>query len=387
MAPSQALRFPLNLSVLLAGTGYAITFPLLAIRLAETGVSGGLIGLNAAVPAMGWILGSLMIPHLQIHRRVSIRTLALGLLVLAAAALAALSIVTGYGAMTALRLLFGGAMGLYLRSIEYWINGTSPASGRARDLAVYGVTLMLAIMLGSALQPELGAHTAWPFAVAGGLVVLGTAVLALWPGLATPPVAVEEVPSRLTSVRTAPLAIIAGAVYGLCEAIPTTLVQVYALRKGLGETMAAYALTAAALGNLMLQIPIAMASDRVGRTTPLLLCALACVAACAAIPAVVSSHAAFLGALVLLGGASGAIYALGLALIGDSFDAAALVQANAVFGIVYAAGSVVGPIVTGAAIDTHEGHGIFAVAGSIYLTLAITTAAAAVAGRTRRNGC
>lgn len=53
------------LSVLVLTTGYGISFPLLAITLDGMGVSGQLIGLNAAMPALGWLLGTPFLPKAQ----------------------------------------------------------------------------------------------------------------------------------------------------------------------------------------------------------------------------------------------------------------------------------------------------------------------------------
>ena len=42
----------------LASFGYGISFPLLALSLERMGVAGQMIGLNAAMPALGWLIGS-----------------------------------------------------------------------------------------------------------------------------------------------------------------------------------------------------------------------------------------------------------------------------------------------------------------------------------------
>lgn len=345
-------------AALLAAVGYGITFPLLSLRLEATGATGAMVGLHAAMPAVGWLLGAALIPILQIRFGVHLRYLFLLFLVLAAVALAGLRFAEGYAEMTVLRLLFGGAIGSFFRSIEYWITGVAEAGDRGRSIGLYNILFMVAIVLGSSLQPELGTAGWSAFAPPLVLLVTGLPLLLLWSG---EPVPAIDVPAPRASLRIAmgmPVALLAVLAYGMYECAPTTLLQVYVVRNGFDAATAAYTLSAAALGNILMQYPVTALSDRVGRTLPLLLCAVAAAVAAASIPLTLGSTGLYLAAVGVLGGAAGCMYSVALAMIGDHFRGGQLVIANAAFGAVYAVGSIAGPLVNGLAIDQMQTHGL-----------------------------
>lgn len=375
---------PLVISVLIAGIGYGLTFPLLAIRLEQTGASGALIGMNAAMPALGWILGSALLPVLQVRARISVRILAVVFLLSAGLGIVGLRYAEGYASMTALRFLFGGSMGMFLRCVEYWLNRDAADHQRGQLLAIYGAALMSSIVVGSALQPLVGTAGWTAFGPPLALSLVAAVVLATWPGLVVPPIASSSERIEGGVMLAIPAAFLAVLVYGFAEAIPTSLIQIYALRNGLGETVAAYALSASALGGILLQIPVLAVSDRFGRLVPLISCAVLGAVASALVPLTVAEPVRFLVLLGALGGALACVYSLGLAMIGDRFNGDRLVVANAAFGMVYAAASLAGPLVNGAALDLMSTHGVMVSAAAAFAVLAGGSLALHLAGAMRR---
>lgn len=358
---------PLNIAVLLAAAGYGVTFPLLAIRLEQAGVAGWQLGLNAAAPALGWIVGSALMPRLQ--ARFSIKAVCAGFLALAVLGLAGLAVAEDFWAATGMRFVFGGAAGLFFRAVEYWINGVSLDHVRGRNLSIYNVVFMLGIVLGSALQPALGAQGLLVYAFVAAALLASLAIVVAWPIEQPPRVAASGFSIvALTAVPAAFLAILA---YGLYESIPVYLTEVYALRNGHGNDVAAFTLTAAAIGNILFPIPIAVLSDRTSRLAPLVVCALTAALCSLVIPFAVKDTMLFLALIVVAAGAAGTIYSLALAMIGDRFEGAGLAVANAAFGMVYAAGSIAGPLFNGAAIDTLDSHGVMVSAAGIFLVLTV----------------
>lgn len=361
----------INIAVFLAALGYGITFPLIAIRIENTGVTGALIGVNAAMPALGWIAGALLIPHLQIRHSISVKTLALGFLLIAMGGLACLRFADSYQTMTALRLAFGGGMGLFLRCIEYWITGISTNERRGRSLGVYSVVYMVAIMFGAAVQPALGTEGWAGFGPPLALLGLSLVVLIAARRLPTPEMDFAMPPSSLRLMAALPLAFVGVLAYGLYESIPTTLIQVYALRHGVGEATAAWTLSAAALGNLVLQFPLLALSDRAGRVVMFAFCSVTVIVSSLLIPMTLQDERMLLGLIAVWAGAAGTIYSLALAMVGDHFTGARLVIANAAFGILYATGSLVGPLVNGATLDMLDTHGIVVASAAIFASLLV----------------
>lgn len=368
-------------TVFISAIGYGLSFPLLGARIEAAGATGLMIGLNAAMPALGWIAGSAVVPLLQLHFRIPIGVLAMAFLFLATAGIVGLQYAETFEAMTALRLVFGGGMGLFYRSVEYWINGLSENSVRARNLAMNGVALMLGLAIGSAIQPELGASGWIAFGPIVGLLAIAALGTRFWPHLTAPPQSTHDFAAMRQAMALLPLAYVGVLIYGLYESIPAYFNQIYALKHGLGEEIAAYALTAAALGNILVPIPVALVSDRYGRRGPLIACALLAAIASLSIPWTLASPAAFLGAILLAAGAAGSIYGLALAAIGDHFKGAELVVANATFGIVYSAASLIGPVFNGVSTDMIGQQGLPIVAAATFTTLFL--AALIMVNRTR----
>ncbi len=374
MQPAPRLLV-LNIAVLLAAAGYGISFPLLAIRLEQAGVTGWQLGLNAAAPAVGWILGSAVMPRLQ--AQYGIRSVSAGFLVVALAGLAGLTQAQDFWTATAQRFAFGGATGMFFRAVEYWINGLSEDGVRGRNLGVYNVVFMLGIVAGSALQPSLGSDGWQVFGVVAAGLVAALALVVLWP-IRQPP----RNPSgrfSLAALSVVPAGFLGILAYGLYESIPVYLTEVYALRHGHGNDVAAFTLTAAAIGNILLPIPIAVLSDRTGRLAPMVVCALTAALCSLAIPFAVKDTMLFLALIAVSAGTAGTIYSLALAMIGDRFQGEGLAAANAAFGMVYAGGSIAGPLVNGTTIDMLDSHGLMVSAAAIFFMLTVLIAGLHVA--------
>ena len=349
---------PILIAVFIAATGYGVSFPLLGLQVERVAASGWMLGMNAAMPALGWVVGSLLVPVLQLRLRIPIGVLAVAFLVCAGLAATGLRYADAFLDMTVLRFFFGGGMGLFFRSVEYWINGLSPDHVRGRNLAINGIAFMGGLVVGSAAQPALGAEGWVPFGFVLAAIVLAAFGTAFWPKLALPSAITPSFSAAWACVAAIPAAYAAGLAYGLYESVPAYLNQIYALRNGLEADVAAYALTAAALGNILIPLPVAMLSDRIGRRAPLIACA--CVTGVVAlfVPKTLATPYLFLFAVMVCAGSAGTVYGLGLALIGDRFRGADLVTANAGFGLVYAAASIAGPLINGSALDALNTHGL-----------------------------
>ena len=164
----------------------------------------------------------------------------------------------------------------------------------------------------------------------------------------------------------APVTFLAILAYGMFEDVATYLMSVYAMRNSLGEDIAALTLTAVAVGNLVFPVPIGLLSDRMNRTVLLIICAAIAGILSLVIPFTLHSPTLFLLTLVIWGGFAGGVYITALAIVGDRYDGATLAVANASFGIVYALGALVGPLINGAALDTLDSHGLMVSAAAIF---------------------
>jgi MFS family permease len=125
------------------------------------------------------------------------------------------------------------------------------------------------------------------------------------------------------------------------------------------------------LGLIGAQLPLAWLADRIGRTTVLLGCYTTAVLGLACLPFCSGTVSLALG-MWLVGSCAGAFYPLGLALLSENVPASGLARANAGFLAINCLGSVIGPIVTGAAMEEWGGRALFlAGAATVLGTLAI----------------
>jgi MFS family permease len=362
----KRLRFPiLLLAVLTITVGYGISFPLLAIRLEAMQISSGLIGLNAAMPALGWLFITPFLPKL--HHYFSSKTLMLSFLALALLGILGFATTDSFGLWLVFRLVFGGGLGMFFRLVEYWLNTATHSGNRGRIIGVYSVCFLLGIALGSLLQPELGAEGNKVFALIGATIILGAFLLALVP-LDTQIPKITSTPFNFLWKVTiaAPLAMAGVVAYGLFEDVPAYLLSIYTLKVGMGEDIAAYTLSAVALGNLLLAIPLGVISDKIGRTPVMLACALVGFFGAAAIPASLGNTTIYLVFLAIWGGFIGGLYSVSLAYIGDHFSDESLIAANAAFGTIYAAAAMLGPLANGMAMQLWEPQGLMVACAIIF---------------------
>ncbi len=111
-------------------------------------------------------------------------------------------------------------------------------------------------------------------------------------------------------------------------------------------------------GNILFQIPIGMWADRADRRLVLLVCALTGLVGILAIPFVTHSLVLFAPTLFIFGGVVVGLYTVGLTLLGERFKGADLASANAAFVMMYSIGALVGPPLSGAAMDLWDPHGL-----------------------------
>lgn len=364
------MKFPyIYFSCLVVCIGYGITFSHYAFLVSSTGVSGTWVGVNAALPAVGWILGSILVPFLQLNLALPIKRIAVGFLCLAGAGCCIPVFSDDYLGLSVTRFIFGGAIGVFFRCVEYILVANTPDDRRGKNLAIYGVCFLSGIIIGSSIQPALGNVVSTNAVAVFALIAVGCGIFARCRvhdvTLNTPKIT----KSALSLIPIVPIAFLGVGAYAFYESVPAYLLQVYALRNGVDDAIAAFTLSAAALGQLLFLFPILLLSDRLGRANVLGACAAVAVLLPFAITYTIDASTIFLCLIAVLGAAAGASYGLSLAMLGDRFDGQTLVLANALFGVIYASASVAGPLIHGASMEFLAPHGLMRSVSAIFLFL------------------
>lgn len=349
------------LIVCLASAGWAFSFGLgsqvIAHWLHHRGVSNTLIGLNHSTHYLGLALGSLLAPALA--RRLGVRA-AGGGMIAAALTLAAFPAATGSVGWFTLRLLNGAASALGLVPLETLVSRESPTQSRTRNFALYAVALTLGGALGiwaglALYEPE----AAWPFmpgaalALASGFGVL----LGVRPTVAL----VEEADGpQPFDMRRDFLSYGTAWCQGFLEGGMLAFLSLYLVARGLSADAAGALMGAAMAGVVLFQVPTGWLADRCGTRSVLLGCYTLVAAGLIAVPLV--DHLVLLAALLFVfGAASGAMYPLGLALLGERAGSGNLARAYAWYLALECVGSQLGAAAMGRARDLWGETSMFAV--------------------------
>lgn len=357
----------------MAGCGFGLLMPLVALNLEAMTGSAAVVGLNAAAAAISTIVATPLIPPLLARTPPRIT-------------IAACAALTGLGILIfpflpdvivwfVLRFVVGLAVTVIFVASETWINQLAKPESRAGLLAVYATVLSGGFGSGGILLAVLGSQGFAPW-IAGGAIFLLGAVPILFlrgPDLVAPNRADSGPLALWNAGRLAPVAILAGFVFGALETGIFALVPVYAERLGFTETVVGLLVAVGALGAIAMQIPIGRFADRAGRLVTLRLIAAAALVLAILIAVAGARLWALYPMIFLYVGVASAFYTVGLALIGERVRPGQLASANAAFIFAYGMGSLAGPVTAGAAMDAFNPWGLlmaFALFAAFYLVVA-----------------
>ncbi len=330
--------------------GFGLGAPLASLWLRDAGCSAPVIGLNTSLYYLGVAVASLAVPCLM--RRAS-RLCVVSGIVADAAVIALFPWTDSLLAWFMLRLLGGMATALSIIPMETLVNHNALPEHRARDFGFYAFSVALGIALGSLIGlPLYPLAPRLAFAL-GSAVTLASGVVA-WRGWPVSQAAFQ--PDEVSQVRLENLPYGANTlsygtawVQGFLEGGLITFLSIYLLGRGYTEGGVSLLVGGLFAGVILCQVPLAWLADRLGRLYVLLGChgllmaALLSVRWCPGTPILAMS-------LFLLGTCCGALYPLGLALLGERVPPAGLARANACYLASNCAGSLCGPVLFGLAI-------------------------------------
>ena len=355
MSPSRATTLLLArvmATATMAGIGLSLSTPLLSLVLEAEGVPRALNGLNAASGGLGALLVAPLVGRLVGWG--ATRAMAAGIVVCALIFVVLplrIELWTWFG----LRVLFSAGIAALFIMSESAINALVADSVRARVLGLYGALFSLGYVAGPGIVAAVGSAGVLPFLIGAVILLIGLVPLigagridaALRDGAGASPTRLEP----LRRLRAAPIVFTTAALYTTLEVSHFAFLPLLGLSHGFAERDAALLLVAFIAGNIVLQYPVGWLADRLGR--PRVLAGVALVTAAAHLvlgPAIASGWVVW-PLLVLLGGAAGSMYSLGLAILGDSFPPAELAAANTLYVIMLQLGVLIGPALSGAVMQ------------------------------------
>ncbi|SDR39393.1 MFS transporter [Pseudovibrio sp. Tun.PSC04-5.I4] len=337
------------------GLSLSASLPLLTLTLEHRGVSDTWIGLNTAFSGIASIIATPVGPYLA--RKLGTPQALLISLLVAGVSLPFFFVLENFWAWFPLRLLFHGATTSAFILSEFWINALAPPKHRGLLMGVYATVLSLGFASGPLMLALAGTTGLLPFLLAGAAIII--AALPVLIGFNAAPRIEREASSKLYAfLWIAPAATLAGFVFGAVEQSSISLLPLYGLKIGLTPVTATLLVSAMAAGNMILQIPLGMLSDRMNRRHLLIYCgAFGVLGTLLMIPL----SGSLIGILVLLflwGGVVAGLYTVGLTHLGARFEGGDLASANAAFVLMYSIGQLVGPATTGIALSAWGASGL-----------------------------
>jgi len=360
-------------SISVVGIAIGLGIPLLSVILTKEGHSAGMIGLNTAVAGIASIAAAPLATPIAARLGV-VQTI---LLAIIAGAFAFIGFYAApkFWMWFPLRVVLHMSLTVLFILSEFWISVSAPKHRRGLVLGIYATVLSIGFAFGPWLFAKVGSNGFRPFGVAFVMVIVAAIpVLAAWKE--SPAIHRSNTKNHfwryLFLVPTATAAVL---VFGAVETGGFALFPVYGSRIGYSEGNAAMLLTMVGLGNVVLQIPIGMVSDRIRDRRLLLLgCAAVGLAGMLCLPALIGNWYLMAVSLFLWGGVVAALYTVGLAHLGSRLTGSELASANAAFVFCYGLGMLIGPQLIGIGMDNFGANGFSYTMGLFFLAYILLAA-------------
>lgn len=347
--------FAVCAAVISIGLALGVTMPLVSLRLESWGYDSFAIGVMAATPAVGVLLGASLAGRLA--ARFGTTVLMQLCLLLGALSVAGLALVQNYAVWVALRLFLGVALTVVFVLGESWINQLAVEKWRGRLVALYGTGYALSQLSGPLLLTGLGTTTDAGFWTGVGLLIGGSLMLLGRSG--APQVDAHSTSGRGLLVFCRKLPAIAWAVmlFAAFEAMMLTLLPIYSLRQGFTQEVALVMVSVVVIGDAALQLPIGWLADRMSRQTLFRCCGVVLLLSSLAIPLLLHTPLIW-PVFVAFGASAGGLFTLSLIMIGERYRDDELVRANAHVAQLWGLGCLIGPLATGAVSQWLSGHAL-----------------------------
>ncbi len=364
LSPVAALLF--SAAILLAGQG--LQFTLLPVRASLEDFSTVAIGTMGAAYFLGFTVGCLKGGELL--RRVGHIRVFLAMSAVASAAPLLHGLVVQPLVWGVLRFLTGFCLAALYIVIESWLNERSTNANRGVIFSTYAMITLTMMAAGQMLNLLYDPTGLQLFVIASILFSIGAVpiALSLSPSPAQPASTKTDIP-RLFHVS--PSGTVGCFAVGLANGAFWGLAPVYAAAVGNTISLAAWFMAAAIIGGAILQWPLGLLSDVLGRRKVLVATCILGSLAGVALALLAPSFGVL--TIIVLGGVWGAfafpLYSIVVAYANDYADQDEYVKVSAGLLLVYGIGAIIGPFVASALITLRGADGLFLFTAVIHVLL------------------
>lgn len=348
-----------------------LLLPLLSIMLEDAGVSSEMNGMNSAAMYIG-IFCTMFFVEKPVLRFGYKKVILTGITLVTMCSIM-FPFTESLAVWFVLRLLVGVGDSALHFTTQLWIVSSSPASGRGKYISYYGMAYGLGFSLGPLGINLLPLGRMVPFLVTSSFFVC-VILLVLRMKNEVPERAKKNAKSEnrfVSTYRVAWFVLIPGILYGLMEASMNSSFPLYGLRIDLSQHWISLLLLSFGVGGLILQLPLGILSDRIGRKPILIVCGLVGSLAFFAVPIAGNNVTMLFVLFAIAGGVVGSFFTLGLAYAADILPRAILPAANVIASIHFSIGSMMGPTLGGYGIRYVSDYSIFLFLGAAFLIFAL----------------
>jgi MFS family permease len=341
------------ISVAVVGFATGFTIPLVSLRMAQQGYNELLIGLMAAVPALGFIVSAPIVRHLL--ALFGKKRMMLACFALSAISILLLEFISNISLWFPLRLVMGASAGIIIAIGEAWINESAGEEYRGRIVAAYTTIFTVCQLCGPLVIALMGVNSVKPIIISTalhGLAAITFFMMSRQESAAQREQTLQGAGAGLSIwrfIRQAPAICVGVLFFSFFDGTVLSLFPVYGMHHGYSEALAAFMVSVLLGGDAFLQMPIGWLADHMNRAKLHRLCGFLTLGLSLLLPLAMQNTWLLYPLLAILGATAGGIYTLALIQIGQRHNGDDLVTANAAAGILWGLGSLIGPILGGAA--------------------------------------
>ncbi len=353
--------------LMVAGGMHGLILP---VRGSEEGFSLISLGLIGTGWSVGFISGSIFVPHL-VRQVGHIRSYAVMAAIACMTILFNLIFISDW-AWIILRIFSGFCFAGAAMVVESWLNEVSDNESRGTTFSIYVSVTLVASTAGQMIIAGTGVAGYIPFVLAA-IAYIG-AVLPTAVTRTPQPAPLQTVSLDLMLLyRTSPISVVAAFSIGMANGAFGTLAPVYGISRGLSTATVAYLMSLAFIAGAIAQIPLGRLSDKIDRRKVLI--GVSLVGAASGFLTIIFDPGENLLLYCLFAGyglAAYSLYAIAVAHANDFADEGSFAKVASGMLLVLGSGQMLGPIVASMTMQWLGPAGMFVVPVAFHGALAAT---------------
>ena len=241
--------------------------------------------------------------------------------------------------------------------VESWLNSSANEQTRGKILSIYGMTGLLAGIIGQLLLPTTNPSGFRPFCIITIIIAFALVPIALTRAVAPTSEGKSARINLRALFRQSPFGLVAAFLCGVTTSSFFALGPIFAQQRGLNTGGVAVFMACGTLGGFLFTWPLGWLSDRLDRRLVVIGAAIVAAVTLLMIVAFVPDQASrwiLYLCVAIFGGTIVPTYSVVMAHVNDSVGEGEFVAASGGLLIVQGVGAVFGPIVAGLAMSTWE---------------------------------